>query len=198
MRRRGALRTATELERESRRIRRIYGLEGFELVERRPRTRDYILFVRQRNPERLRRLLAISDGKVVPTAPFRLGRETVIASFHGEERALRRVLERLRKEGLPFRVRRASVRPFLERSEPEGLTARQRAVLARAFALGYYEVPRRMTLTRLARLTGQSPPALGKMLRRAEGHLVGRLLTVNALEPAEGGESEGSTEVREN
>lgn len=197
VRRRGALRSAAELERESRRIRRLYGLEGFELVERRPKTRDYILFARQRNPEQLQRLLSLSGGKIVPTAPFRLGRETVVASFHGEEKALRRVLDRLTREGLPFRVRRASARPFLRGTEGEGLTARQRAVLARAWALGYYEVPRRMTLTRLARLTGQSPPALGKMLRRAEGRLVARLLAVDAGESAESEAEEPTEFVRE-
>ncbi len=197
VRRRGALRSAAELERESRRIRRLYGLEGFELVERRPKTRDYILFARQRNPEQLQRLLALSGGKIVPTAPFRLDRERVVASFHGEEKALRRVLDRLGREGLPFRVRRASTRPYVGGTEGEGLTARQMSVLARAWALGYYEVPRRLTLTRLARLTGQSPPALGKMLRRAEGHLVGHLLTARALEPIEAEEDDERAPGRE-
>src|SRR5208283_3884901 len=56
LRRKGPLRSAPELERESRRIRQLYGLETFELVERRPRAREYILLVRQRNPPILRAL----------------------------------------------------------------------------------------------------------------------------------------------
>lgn len=189
IRRRGPLRTAPELERESRRIRRHYGLEGFELVERRPKTRDYFVFVRQRNPESLRRLLALAKGRIVPTAPFRLTAERVVATFHGEERVLRRVLSRLRREGVPFKVRRASTRPYGPGAPTEELTARQRAVLARAWLLGYYAVPRRTTLTRLARLTGQSPPALGKMLRRAEGHLVAQLLSAEAPAGDEGSDA---------
>ena len=59
--------------------------------------------------------------------------------------------------------------------------------------LGYYAVPRRTTLTRLARVTGQSPPALGKMLRRAEGHLVAQLLSA---EP-HGGEDEPPASANE-
>jgi predicted DNA binding protein len=176
IRRRGPLRTAAELERESRRIRRLYGLQSFELVERRPRTRDYIVLVRQRNPERLRRLLALSAGQITPTAPFRMDPTHVVASFHGAERSLKRVLDRLRREEMPFRVVRASAHPYLGDAGSAPLTDRQRAVLAKAWALGYYVVPRRITLTRLAQLTGQSPPALGKMLRRAEGHLVARFL----------------------
>ena len=183
LRRRGPLRTAAELELESRRIRRLYNLQGFELVERRPRTRDYIVLVRQRNPDRLRRLLSLSGGRIHPTAPFRLTQESVVASFHGEESALRRVLTRLRQEGLSFRVRRASARLSRDGVTDEGLTVRQRDVLGRAWVRGYYAVPRRVTLTRLARSTGQSPPALGKMLRRAEGHLVARFLATGSLGP---------------
>jgi HTH DNA binding domain len=197
LRRRGPLRTEAELERESRRIRRMYGLEGFELVERRPRTRDYIVFVRQRNPERLRALLSLAGGRIAPTAPFRLTSEEVIATFHGEEAPLRRVLRRLEEEGLPFRVRRASQRPFGRGRPAEGLTARQRSTLARAWVLGYYAVPRRTSLTALARITGQSPPALGKMLRRAEGRLVAELLRADAgAEDEPAGAGDGAREQR--
>jgi predicted DNA binding protein len=176
VRRRGPLRTAVELERESRRIRALYGLESFELVERRPRTRDYIVLVRQRNPERLRRLLSLAGGEISPTAPFRLDPEKVVASFRGEERALRRVLRRLDREEFPYRILRASARPFAAGEPTTTLTPLQARLLARAWVLGYYAVPRRITLTRLARHTGRSPPGLGKVLRRAEGRLVARWL----------------------
>ena len=189
VRRRGPLRTASELERESRRIRAMYGLESFELVERRPRTRDYILLVRQRNPERLRRWLSLAGGEVAPTAPFRLTAEKVVASFHGEERALRRVLKRLDREEFPYRVLRASGRPQVAEESPESLTPLQARLVARAWVLGYYAVPRRVTLTRLARQSGRSAPAYGKVLRRAEGRLVARwLATEGGL--AEGGPAE--------
>ena len=178
LRRHGPLRPDVELERESRRIRRMYGLDSFEVVERRPRTRDYILLVRQRNPASLRALVSLSAGRITPTSPFRISAETTTASFHGEERTLRRVLARLRKEEVPFRVVRASSRPVFADAPATQVTAKQRDVLARAWALGFFAVPRRITLTRLARTTGQSPPALGKMLRRAEGHLVARFLAV--------------------
>ena len=176
LRRRGPLRTAAELARESRRIRAVYGLTSFELLERRPRTRDYILLVRQRNPERLQELLGLAGGRIAPTAPFRLTAAKAIASFHGEEAALRRVLRGLTKEGFPYRILRASRRPFADESETLAPTRLQSDLLLRAWVLGHYAVPRRITLTRLARLTGRSAPALGKILRRAEGRLVARYL----------------------
>jgi len=190
VRRRGPLKTASELERESRRIRSLYGLESFELVERRPRTHDYILLVRQKNPERLRQLLSLAGGEITPTAPFRISAEKVIATFHGQERALRRVLKRLDREEFPYRVVRASGRPFAPDEGGAPLTPLQSRLLARAWVMGYYAVPRRITLTRLAQQTGRSAPALGKVLRRAEGHIVARWLategTLSESEVSEG------------
>ena len=183
VRRRGPLRSASELERESRRIRSLYGLESFELVERRPRTRDYIVLVRQRNPERLRRLLSLAGGEIAPTAPFRLDAEKVVASFRGEERALRRVLRRLDREEFPYRILRSSGRPFSPGEPATVLTSLQGKLLARAWVLGYFAIPRRITLGRLARQTGRSPPALGKVLRRAEGRLVARWLASEGAVP---------------
>ncbi len=188
VRRRGPLRSASELERESRRIRSMYGLETFELVERRPRTRDYIVLVRQRNPERLRRWLSLAGGAISPTAPFRLTPEKVVASFLGQERALRRVLKRLDREEFPYRVVRASGRPRVPDTSSASLTPLQSDLVARAWLLGYYTVPRRVTLTRLARQSGRSATAFGKILRRAEGRLVARWLAAQgALFESSGG-----------
>jgi predicted DNA binding protein len=172
VRRKGPLRSAAELERDARRIRALYGLSRFEVVDVRPRSRDYIVLARQRNPERLRQWLALAGGRISPVAPFRLSEEETVASFHGEEKAVRKVLRRLDREEFPYQLVRTSARPALAEREEGGLTLLQGRMLARAWALGYYAIPRRVTLTRLARSTGRSPPGLGKLLRRAEGHLV--------------------------
>ena len=183
VRRRGPLRSAAEVERDARRIRAVYGLSRFEVVDVRPRTRDYILLARQRNPETIRRLLTTAGGAITPATPFRLTEEETVASFHGEDRALRRVLRRLEAEGLPYRLVRASARPPVAERADGDLTALQRRMLARAWALGYYTIPRRVTLARLARSAGRSGPGLGKLLRRAEGHLVAQwLASEGALE----------------
>jgi predicted DNA binding protein len=179
VRRRGPLRSPAELDRDARRIRALYGLSRFEVVDVRPKSHDYIVLARQRNPERLREWLTLAGGGITPTAPFRLTEEETVASFHGEEAAVRRVLHRLDREEFPYRLLRTSARPGVAEREAGGLTALQGRMLARAWALGYYAIPRRVTLTRLARSTGRSPPGLGKLLRRAEGHLVARWLAAH-------------------
>jgi predicted DNA binding protein len=186
VRHKGPLRSAGELERDARKIRALYGLSRFEIVDVRPRSRDYIVLARQRNPERLRRWLTLAGGGITPAAPFRATEEETIASFHGEERALRRVLRRLDQEEFPYRLLRTSGRPAVAERTEGDLTPLQGRMLARAWALGYYAIPRRVTLTRLARSTGRSGPGLGKLLRRAEGHLVARWLATQGglAEPA--------------
>jgi DNA binding protein with HTH domain len=198
VRRRGPLKSASELERESRRIRALYGLESFELVERRPRTRDYIVLARQRNPDRLRRWLTLAGGEISPAAPFRLSADRVVASFHGEERALRRVLKRLDREEFPYRVLRASAHPVVDAPGATDLTPLQARLIARAWVMGYFAVPRRVTLTRLARQSGRSAPALGKVLRRAEGRLVARwLASEGTIAEPQTGSSAGASSSHE-
>lgn len=54
-----------------------------------------------------------------------------------------------------------------------GLTARQEEVLRRAFAMGYYDYPRRASLGDVARAVGGSRSAVLEVLRRGSGRLVG-------------------------
>ena len=71
----------------------------------------------------------------------------------------------------------SSFRPYVPDEGTTPLTPLQSRLLARAWVMGYYAVPRRITLTRLAQQTGRSAPALGKVLRRAEGRIVARWLS---------------------
>ncbi|MCI4322974.1 MAG: helix-turn-helix domain-containing protein [Thermoplasmata archaeon] len=177
VRSRRALRSLRELERDSREIRHRYGLQSLEVVERRPRTREWIVLVRQKNPEFIERLITSSGGGIAPVAPFRIDADRTVASFRGEPGPIRRALKRLEREELPFRILRSSAHPYSAARAVASLTPKQAVAIARAWTLGYYAVPRRITLTRLSKLSGQSPPALGKMLRRAEGRLVTRFLS---------------------
>jgi len=56
----------------------------------------------------------------------------------------------------------------------EVLTARQREVLTVAIEMGYYETPRRATLTEVADALSVSKATASDVLHRAEGHVVHR------------------------
>ena len=169
-------------------IRRTYGLERFELLESRPSTRDRFFLVRQRNPGAIAALLAEARGEVYPGRPFLLREQVTLASLRGERGAVDRVLRRLRALGVPFRLKR--VLPGVGRPSegtPALLTPRQAMVLEEALHRGFYEQPRRVSLTRLARALGISPVALGRLLRRAEGALARRFLETGIGRAGPGG-----------
>lgn len=73
----------------------------------------------------------------------------------------------------------------------EGLTRKQREALVRAFDAGYFDVPRRITLTELADQLGVSDTAVSERLRRGTSAMItGTLFEGNR--PSEWAESEFS------
>jgi hypothetical protein len=164
----------------TREIRRAYGLERFELLESRPSTRDRFFLVRQRNPGTIAALLSEAHGEVYPGRPFLLREQVTLASLRGEPTAVDRVLRRLRSLGVPFQLKRVLPGMGNPSAAVPLLTPRQAKVLEEALRRGFYEQPRRVSLTRLAKALGISPVALGRLLRRAEGSLARRFLETGA------------------
>jgi predicted DNA binding protein len=81
----------------------------------------------------------------------------------GMEGSLLSLVEELRKAGCQVEVERVgSVK------DPVVLTKRQEEVLALALQEGYYETPKRIHLTELAKRLHIAPSSLGEVLKRAE------------------------------
>jgi predicted DNA binding protein len=85
----------------------------------------------------------------------------------------RQVLARLSKEGIETRIE--DVAP-LERKAT--LTGRQKEIMATAVAQGYFEFPRRVSLTGLSELVGVKPSTLSEILRSAERRIMANALGV--------------------
>ena len=85
----------------------------------------------------------------------------------------RQVLARLEKEGVETRIE--DVAP-LERKPT--LTGRQREIMATAVASGYFEFPRKISLTALSQLVGVKPSTLSEILRSAERRIMSNALGV--------------------
>jgi hypothetical protein len=177
------LRSRTEVDpaaswmRRLRRIRATYGLERLEWLESRPRTRDHFFLVRQRNPGPLASLWALAtEGRVLPAQPFILREDRTVASFLADPRTVRRILSELKRLRVPYRLTgvHPSSRTTAQR-EPGPtplLTPLQDRLLRDAYRQGFYAIPRRVSLSRLARSLGRTPTGLGKVLRRAEAALL--------------------------
>ncbi len=96
----------------------------------------------------------------------------LLTTLVGERARLQEFLDRARGMGFPFEAIRfepldAKAVQFLE-----DLTPKQRETLRAAYALGYYETPRRVTLRELARMAGRDPSSVMALLRRANRKLL--------------------------
>ena len=85
----------------------------------------------------------------------------------------RQVLTHLEREGIETRIE--DVAP-LERKPT--LTGRQREIMATAVASGYFEFPRKISLTALSQLVGVKPSTLSEILRSAERRIMSNALGV--------------------
>ncbi len=85
----------------------------------------------------------------------------------------RQILAHLEKEGIEARIE--DVAP-LERKPT--LTGRQKEIMATAVASGYFEFPRKTSLTGLSQLVGVKPSTLSEILRSAERRIMANALGV--------------------
>ena len=79
----------------------------------------------------------------------------------------RQVLSRLEREGIETRIE--AVSPLDQRAT---LTGRQKEIIATAVARGYFEFPRKVSLTELSQLVGVKPSTLSEILRSAERRII--------------------------
>lgn len=110
---------------------------------------------------------AISETAILPRFPLRLtpGCERIV--LHATAAEARSFARALAAEG-----RSASVESLRDARLGSRLTARQAEVLAHARRLGYYAVPRRISLTRLAKELGISKSTLCELLMTIESRLL--------------------------
>ncbi len=92
----------------------------------------------------------------------------------GAEVRVRRLLAALRRAGVAFTV--DAVRRGSDVTAPRQLTSRQREVLRRAVREGYFEVPRRVSLTELAARLGVASSTLSVTLALIERKIVAPLV----------------------
>lgn len=105
--------------------------------------------------------------------------ETQRLTIVGAERDLARFLEfsENRSEVLPFRLLALTSLTTESDSLLSRLTTKQRQAVLLAYALGYYDVPRRITTDRLARRLKVRKSTLIEHLRKAHNRLMGLVVS---------------------
>lgn len=167
----GPSRSRDEIARQRGTLRRRYGLRDFEIVEVGADGRTYTALLRQKNPGVLEDLLEELGAGVTPTTPTVIGKDRTTLSFLADAASEKRVYQLLKSLGIRFELkRRAALQGST--SAAGGLTARQREVLSLAWNLGYFDVPARVGLRKIAELTGLSRNSVSQHLRRALRHIL--------------------------
>lgn len=158
--------TEPQIARQRDALRRRYRLRDFEVVEMGPDGRTYVALLRQATPGIMEDLLEELGAGVTPTPPTVVGRERSVLTFIADEEAQRTILGLLATLRVPYRL---TSRTRVRRSVVEAagdLTARQREVLSLAWSLGYFDIPARVGLGKIATLTGMSRNTVSQHLRR--------------------------------
>ena len=90
---------------------------------------------------------------------------------------LRKILSKLEHEGIETRIE--DVAPLDHKA---ALTVRQKEIVATAMVRGYFEFPRKISLTDLSNLVGVKPSTLSEILRSAERRIMENAIGIHSPE----------------
>jgi len=162
----GPRRTLEQIMRSHARLRRRYRLRDFEILRVEDGGRTYVALLRQRNPGALEAILEDLGARVTPTTPTVIRKDSSTLSFLADDGAARQVFALLDGLGVGWRLRgRRAIRHPVTHAD-EGLTGRQREILSLAWTLGYFDIPAKVGLEKLAELTALSRNTVSQHLRR--------------------------------
>jgi len=91
---------------------------------------------------------------------------------------LRQIMAKLSREGVKTRIE--DVSPLDQKAT---LTVRQREIMSTAIARGYFDFPRKISLTGLSQLVGVKPSTLSEILRSAERRIMQNAVDIMTPEP---------------
>lgn len=162
----GPPRTLDDISRSRERLRRRYRLRDFEILRVENDGRAYIALLRQRNPTVLEAILEDLGAGVTPTTPTIIRKDSATLSFLTDDPTAKEVFGLLDRLGVRWRLRSRKAIRHGAIAADDDLTARQREVLSLAWNLGYFDIPAKIRLEKLAELTGLSRNSVSQHLRR--------------------------------
>jgi hypothetical protein len=118
--------------------------------------------------------IGIESGYLFP--PIGIGDGKIKISFLGGEKQVTDFMEKIDVLGIRYRVVLLTDASFSPISPLNQLTEKQQEVLIKAFKLGYYGIPRKITSEELAKKLGIADSTVVEHLRKAELRLLTQIL----------------------
>ncbi len=173
---------ATTLVSKKEKILSDYNLEDFEILSARKRAGIYSMLVSQRFPPVLKRLIKRYYELIFLVPPIRISRESMIFNFLMISSESEVFLDLLKELGVPYSVTKTSG-VFREETpsgqvveQKDSLTAKQKSVLRKAYNMGLYDIPRKISMKQLSQVLGISTASTHRTLKRIERKAIAMLL----------------------
>ncbi len=154
---------------------RKYGLLDFEVIDANPSAGYYTAIIKHRPPVKLSPVLRSLGGSVHLASPLEVRKGSVRMTLFVEKDKAGMLAEELGRQGIQFKIN-SITEAFGRAGKGNGVSPSQLSLVQLANAMGYFEVPRRVTTDEVARIAGVTAPAVSKAIRRVEKSLVERLL----------------------
>jgi len=166
------------------RILKNYNLENFEILSVRKGTGTYSVLVSQKFPSVIRKLIRRYYESIFLIPPIRISKEMMKFNFLVNENGSERFLDLLRELGVSYTVTKTSGvfseadSEQIRLTQKNYLTAKQKTVLNKAFELGLYDIPRRLSIKQLSKELGISAASTHRILKRIERKAIVKLIDV--------------------
>jgi predicted DNA binding protein len=118
-----------------------------------------------------------TDLDLINTTPTIISEEKVTASVIGENENLNKFIEMLKRNGAKILNMNITKAAYHKHNILNVLTEKQRDILITAHKHGYYDYPKRINSQQLADKVDIGKATLVQHLRKAEGRLLGEILT---------------------
>jgi predicted DNA binding protein len=132
----------------------------------------YIYFVKVKPSQAIRKVLGLKAIGGYVSLPYEMKNRKAKITFLGSAKQVRTSLKILEDVGVHYQVVSLTDAQFLPHSLLNHLTEKQRMALTKAHALGYYDIPKKISLVQLAEQLDLSPSTVNMQLKRAERRLL--------------------------
>ena len=117
------------------------------------------------------------DLDIIYTPPSYQSLDRIVLSFIGEQKSLLAFVDMVKAAGIGEITNMSFKRAAYQRKDLLSvLTDRQREVMVAAYRFGYYDLPKKVSSTRLAERVGLSKPTMLEHLRKAERRLLAEIM----------------------
>ncbi|MCL4420199.1 MAG: helix-turn-helix domain-containing protein [Candidatus Thermoplasmatota archaeon] len=160
----------------------LYNLESFEILSIGRRSDQYTILISQRVPPVLKKLIKRYYETIFLVPPINISQRSMKFNFLVVKHETKKFLELLKELDVPYTIRKTSgvfsaggpLAPFPAKSCE--LTKKQATVLKKANDLGYFDIPRKLTMKQFSIELGISPASTHRILKRIERKAIIKLL----------------------